>query len=342
MSTVNVGILGLGQIGASVALALNRYNQQKDARHTFVVTAADLRGAVREEAVKIGLSKPERDLFAAARGQDVVVLALPYADVPAAYEQLGREMRSGAVLLDASPLKRPSLEWARQHLAAEAHQVGIMPVLNPAYLFDGLDDTLHAKADLFDKGTMLLMPAPDCAKEAVELAADFSTLLGAAPHFFDPVEHDSLAAQHEGLPALLGVALFYASSRGSGWGDGQRLTNASFGRITHHLHDTHPDDLRDALLNNREALLRQLDAFMGTLKSFRDVIERSDRAALEAALIESADAYSAWINRRATGQWIDDDSGAEKAPTLGNMVMSGFMGSFLSRRLQGGKKGDEE
>jgi prephenate dehydrogenase len=341
MATVSVAILGLGRIGASAALALKRYNEGKDTQHTFEVTAADLRAGVRDDAQKIGLPKIERNLFDAARGRDIVVLALPYADVPAAYKSLAGEFRPGAVVLDTSPLKQPSLAWAKEHLPSEVHMVGMTPVLNPKYLFDGLDDTAHAQPDLFDKGGMLLTPSVSAVRDAVELASDFSTILGATPFFVDPAEHDSLMALTEGLPELLGVAAFYMASRRDGWNDAQRLTNPAFGRLTRALFDTHPDDLRDGWLNNRENLLRHLDALLENLRLFRGILAQNDRDALTGALFEASEAYSAWVNRRHKARW-DEESSQEKPPSMGISMMTSLMGGFLTRRLQGRDNGEEK
>ena len=341
MATISVAILGLGRMGASIGLALKRYNERKDAAHTFEVTYADMRAGVREDAKKIGLDKIERDVFTTAVNRDIVVIALPYADVQTAYKNLGNEIRPGAVVLDTSPLKQPSLGWAKQYLHKEAHLVGITPILNPKYLFDGLDDTLHAQADLFDNGNMLLMPSVTCIKEAVELASDFSNLLGAKPHFVDPAEHDSLVAATEGLPGVVGLAVFYTMMKSQGWSDSQRLTNPPFGRLTHQLYDTHPDDLRDAWLQNRDNLVRQIDDVVGTLQTFRGILAQNDKTALESALIEASDTYSAWINRRFNAKWDTKETDAN-SPSIGNMLMTGFMGSFLTRRITGNKNGDEK
>jgi prephenate dehydrogenase len=343
MATVSVAILGLGRIGASAALALRRYNARKDAQHQFDLTCGEMRPGIREDAQKIGLGdKIERDLFRAAQGKDIVVLALPYADVQVAYKSIASDLRPGAVVLDTAPLKQPSLEWAQKHLPKEVHMIGITPILNPAYLFDGLDDTLHAKADLFDSGNMLMMPAPSAARDAVELAADFSSLLGATPHFFDPAEHDSLMALTEQLPALIGVALFHMLAKKEGWNDAQRITNPGFGRATRALFDTHPDDLRDAWLNNRESLVRGVDDLIAALRQFREALGRGDRDGLEAALVESSDVYSAWVNRRHNARWEEDKLGdTSGGVSFGSMVMGGLMGGFLSKRLMGNKKDDK-
>lgn len=337
MANVSVGILGLGRIGASVALALKRYNSSKDARHTFDITVSDSRAGVREEAQKLGIApRIERNLFDAAENKDIVVLALPYAEVKAAYEVIGPLLRPGAVIMDSSPLKQPSLEWANKYLRAETHMVGMTPILNPKYLFEGVDDTQYAREDLFDKGTMLLMPSVSAVKDAVELASDFSTLLGATPHFLDPAEHDGLMAMTEGLPALLGVAVFYLLQHNRGWGDLQRLTNPGFGLLTHHLYDTHPDDLRDAWLYNRQHLLRALDDLTATLHSFRELLAENNQAALESALIKSSEAYSQWINRRHNARWEEE----RDSQTLS---MGQFMfGSLLSKRFRRDDNGDRD
>ncbi len=339
MATISIAVLGLGRLGASTALALKRYSQQKDAQHIFDITCADLRAGVRDDAQKLGLpGKLERDVFKAAAGRDILVLALPYADGEAAYRGLADVLRPGAVVLDMSPLKQPPLAWAQKHLPPQTHLVGITPILNPKYLFDGLEDTAHAQADLFDKGTMLLMPGVTCVPEAVELAADFATVLGAKPHFLDPAEHDSLAALTEGLPALLGVALFAIAARSRGWPDAQRLTNPAFGRLTRPLYDTHPDDLRDDWLDNRANLLIQLDALLETLRALRGVLAANDRPAVEALLSEAADAYSAWITRRVNGRWEDDLNAPQPPP--GGTMLNTLMGGFLARRLTGRKDDD--
>jgi prephenate dehydrogenase len=339
MPTVSVAILGLGRIGASVALALKRYNQKKDAPHKFDLALADTRPGIRDDAQTLGLGdKIERDVFRAVQGKDIIVLALPYADVETAYKSLAQDLRPGVVILDTAPLKQPSLAWASK-LPKEVHMVGVTPVLNPAYLFDGLDDTLHARADLFDNGSILLMPSVSAVKEAVELASDFSTILGATPHFVDPLEHDSLMAATEGLPNLLGVVLFYMANRGQGWGDAQRVTNPAFARLTRPLHDTHPDDLRDAWLHNRQNLIRQVDQYLEALMVVRNLLAQNDQATLEALLSESSDAYSSWINRRHSARW--DHDAKPETPGLGSLMMGGLMGGFLSKRL-GGSKGDED
>ncbi|MBZ0298464.1 MAG: prephenate dehydrogenase/arogenate dehydrogenase family protein [Anaerolineae bacterium] len=338
--TITVTIIGLGRLGASVGLALQRYNQKGNTPHVFEILGVEDRPAVMAEAEKRGaVGKSARNLYNAVQNRDIIVLALPYADVRRTYQAIGDGIRAGGVVMDLSPLAMPSVQWAKEYLSKDAHMISMTPVVNPAYLYDGLDDTEHAAADLFDKGSMMLMPSPACIPEAIELASDFSTLLGATVRFMDPMEHDALIGATLGLPTLLGVLSFYTLSHNAGWSDLQRVTNPPFGRLTHALFDTHPDDLRDLWLNSRHSLVNQLDLLIEQLTNVRQVLAEEDRSALEAVLTDAADQYSAWINKRHNNKW-DDDPRTPRTPSTTESLMSGLMGGALTKRLRGGDKNE--
>jgi prephenate dehydrogenase len=335
MNSIQVGILGLGRVGASIGLALARYNARKEATQQFVVSAFDPRSNVLSLAQERGAAKDyARSVLDAVATKDIVIIALPYAEVQAAYRTIAPALRADVVLLDTSPLKLPSLEWANKHLPASIHMIGITPVINPRYLFDGLDDTEHASEDLFDGGAMLLSPDARANRDAVELAADFSSILGASSHFVDPAEHDGVIAATEGLPALLGVAMFSLLQRSQGWNDAQRAGNPALGQLTHHLRDSHPDDLRDLLLLNRENTARHLGDLITLLTAFQGALARNDRDGVEAFIIQAADSYDAWLGKRTSGTWDKRD---EPVQGTTGAVMSGLLGGYLSRRIRGDK-----
>ena len=341
-TTITVGIIGLGRVGASVGLALKRYNARKDARQQFAITGYASDNAEAQTAKTLNaVDHTARSIVAAASDKDVVVLALPYREVQGAYQLIGGDLRAGAVLIDTSPLKLPSQEWAAKYLNPEAHMIGVTPVLNPQYLFDGLDDTDHASADLFDGGALLLLPTASADADAVELASDFAELLGMSPQFGDPVEHDVWIASMEGLPVVLGLSAFYTLHRRDGWNDARRAGNPSFGRLTHHLYDQHPDDLRDLLLNNRDNLVRQIDATVEALDALRGLLATGDRAALEEVLIDTMDTYALWVAQRREGRW-DKPSSDQFKVSKSDLLVNGMLGGFLSKRMKGDQGGDKE
>lgn len=334
MAELTIGIIGLGRLGSSIGLALKRYNESKTATNHFTVIGNDALGSIEKEARELdAVDEIASQPASAAEDKDIVVIATPYAETRAAFRAIARSLREGAVIFDLSPLKVPSMNWAKDTFPDGVHLVGGTAVVNPIYLWDGLDDTHHARADLFDSGQMLLAPAPSADQAAVELITQFSELLGSTTHFIDPAEHDGLIAATEGLPALLGVAAFRAMAGGAGWSEVQRLTNPAFGRITHRIMDTHPDDLRDLVTYNRDNTLRHLDSVIENLTALRSVIADEDTDAIEAAFVDAENRYQGWLKRRSQGAW--DNLIDEERPSVASSMLSGMLGGFLANRLRG-------
>lgn len=333
MSKLAIGILGLGRIGTSIGLALRRY-MNKGGKYTFTITGYDSRDEAQKTASMLkAVDRIEGRLFNAVREKDIIIVALPYDEVKGMYQYIKQDLRDGTVLLDTSPIKKPSMAWAAQYLTEEHHVIGFTPVINTAYLFDALDDAKTAHEDLFDKGHIIITPSKTSVKEAVELATNFAILLGAATRFMDLDEHDALVTFTESMPSLLGVAVYYAAMTNHGWNDIQRLVNPSMGAMIHHLFDTHPDALRDLWLQNAPAIIRNLDDLIAILTRIRQLLATEDRDALEAFVIRAADDYQAWFNRRYRADWGDVDHPQLEAPSL----MASFLGGSIAKRLRGDK-----
>ncbi|MCU0498393.1 MAG: prephenate dehydrogenase/arogenate dehydrogenase family protein [Anaerolineae bacterium] len=331
MAEISVAILGLGRLGASIGLALKRYSSQSSANHQFKITGYG-KGTNVDTAQKLGaIHTTVRSAAEAVRGKDVIVVALPYAEVAAVYPYIAPDVRAGAVILDFSPLKQQALQWAKQHLPAETYAIGMQPIVNPRYLFDSVDETERASADLFDQGMMLVTPNVNALPAAVELAMDFGQLVGATSRFIDPAEHDSLNAAMEGLPTLIALAYFRTIAHNQGWDDLQKLTNPAFGAITRPLFDTHPDDLRDQWLHNRDSLLHYTDQLIAQLRELRRAVADQDSIGLESAVVDAAHRYEKWYNRRYKNQW-DKQSipEPENLPT----VMSTLFGNYIANKLR--------
>lgn len=333
MAEVQVAILGLGRVGASIGLALKRYSARAQSKHAFIVTGFSTRPDDAKAAHKRGaIDTIAHQPADAARGKDIVVMALPYAEVVAAYEYFAPDLRPGAVVLDFSPLKREPIKWANKHLKNDAHMIGMTPLLNPAVLFDPLDTTDRASETLFDDGLMLITPSVNSIPEAIELATDFSIILGSRTQFADPAEHDVLMAATEILPDLLGLGYYLALSRATGWGDVQRNTNPTFGAMTHTLYDTHPDDLTAVLRDSGPDVVRALDTVMATLRDLRAALAAQDNATLEPIIAAAAETYEQWYNRRYHWKFDDDKLKSPEPPGIMSALLGGWVGNKLRNR----------
>ncbi|MBN1964858.1 MAG: prephenate dehydrogenase [Anaerolineae bacterium] len=343
MAEVKVAILGLERLGASFGLALKAYMADKNARHSFTITGHDDRGYNAKTAKTLGaVDNTVRQPHDAVKGAQIVVLAAPYHKTELLYQLIGPDLAPGAVVLDTSPLKRPSVGWVAECLATEpqyaAYMVGITPVLNPETLMSFSTEIDDARADLFKRGLMILAPDASSPPEAVELASEFARIVGATPHFMDVDEHDALVAAMEGLPAALSLAMFRTLSEQGAWSDMRRLTNPSFAAMTHHFHAHHLNSIWALLHYNRENTVRYLDLLLDTLQEVRDSLaEDADGLRIEAALEQSMSRYEAWEGQRHSNVWEKEDTGL---PAGGVMQQVGSM--FLGRRAMERGEKDEE
>lgn len=339
MPEVAIAILGLNRIGTSVGLALKQYNQRANAKHQFKITGYSGRPEHIKAAQKIGaIDGVASQPYDAVRGRDIVVMAMPYAEIEATYKLIKDDLRPGVVVLDFSPLKVNPFKWAAKHLTKDAHVIGLTPLLNPAYLFDPLDTPEKAAVNLFEGGTVLISHSVTAIQEAISLGEDFTAILGARSQFIDPAEHDSMFAATDILPNLLGLAYYTALSTATGWQDVQRNTNPAFGALTRTLFDTHPDDLVATLRDSRQDLTRVIDSVMLSLRDLRSALASDDRDALEATATNGAESYESWYNKRFHWKFDDADQKPPEAPGM----MSMFFGSALANRLRGKKDGDDK
>ncbi|MGB1285451.1 MAG: prephenate dehydrogenase [Aggregatilineales bacterium] len=338
MANLSVAILGLGRIGTSAGLALRRY-MKKGGKHTFEIVGHDISSHNEKQAKKLGaVDDIESKLHRAVADCDLVLLTMPYEDLEKNYQQMADSIRDGCVVLDASPIKHPSLDIAKKYLSSEQHMVGITPIFNPRYLFDAKETIEQAEEDLFDNSAILLTPAASCSKAAVDLAFNFCVVLGSKPRFLDPHEHDAMLGYTEGLPSLMGVSLFYYLMHQDNWQDLQWFTNPNFGVLTRPLNDRHPDDLRDEWMQNRDVLGRALDGMIETLQGVRGLLADGDKSAIEDFADNASQQYEQWINHRYNADW-DNASKAPKYDSSYSLLGSMF-GNNMAKRIRGEKDDD--
>lgn len=332
MAELSIAILGLNRTSTSIGLALKRYNK-KSKKHQFTVTGYDISGDSTKMAKKMdAVDNTEKRPHNAVKDADIVVMAVSYEETEQTYKDIRHDLRDGVVILDMSPLKQPSLEWASKLLSSEQHLIGMTAILNPAYLFSTKEIVEEAEEDLFDNSAILLTPSTSSAKEAIDLAFNFASILGSKPRFLDPLEHDTLLAQTVQLPRLLGTVLFYNLAGKANWEDLKWLTNPAFGALTRPLYDSHPDALRDEFFNNREELARTVDSYIDTLTEFRDALREDDNHAIEAATVNAAEIYENWINSRYKADWDVEQS---SPVNRGTGMLQGLIGGKLADKLMG-------
>ncbi len=232
-----VAVVGLGQIGGSLAAALTR-------RRMARVVGVTRREETVRRAVRMGIvSAAGTDLEAVSRA-DVTVLATPVRNILRQIPEAARLAPPGAVLTDVGSTKAEIMEAFRLSAPRAAVVAGHPMAGNEKAGLDGCDP------DLFENRPWVLIPGPGAGRRARRLLEGLVTGVGARPIWMaDPAEHDLAAARVSHVPYLLAYALMELP-----WRD-LRMAGNSFRDATR-VALSDPVMVLDFLLTNRGPLRR--------------------------------------------------------------------------------------
>ena len=198
---LKMAIIGLGQIGASIGLALF---EKRDLIHC---TGYDVEPKVMRKASKLGaVDKTTSYLKKVIENADVVLMAIPTNEMQAMMEEIVPLMKEGAILLDTALSKEQVANWAAELLPEGCSYVGLTPVINPDYLVNTSSGIDSARADLFQNGMIAISSPPSTEPKAIKFAADLARLLDASVLFADMLEVDSVMAATHTVPRLMARA----------------------------------------------------------------------------------------------------------------------------------------
>ena len=282
ISKSNILVVGLGLMGGSYARALKRLG--------FHVSAVD----VREESIRYalengiidrGAAEPEPEILGAS---DAVIFAL----YPTVFKEWIRAhqaaLKPGAMLTDVTGVKscvvydiqamlRPDVEFIAAHPMAGREVYGV----------ENSDERIFLGANY------IVTPTERNTPEAVEWCKSLGKLLGFSRiSVLSPEEHDEMIGFVSQLTHCIAVALMTCS-------DNRHLvdyTGDSFRDLTRiaNINDAMWSEL---FLMNREALLRQMDGFIGELETLRGLLAEGDREGLREKMRLSTERRS-YFNKR--------------------------------------------
>lgn len=297
--SIQISIIGLGQIGTSIGLAL------KDHLDKVRRTGFDRNPEIARQAEKMGaFDRITTSLAPAIREADLVILSLPIDQIRETLQVIAMNMKAGGVVMDTGPVKEVVTAWAKELLPRDRFYIGLTPVINPAYLHTAESGVEAARADLFNAGLMAIVTPSNTSPEAVKLAADLTRILGASALFIDPLEIDSMMASTHLLPQIIAAALTNATTDQPGWREGRKVAGRAYAEATGPIaHLGEPHSLRMAVFLNRDNVLRQLDSVIASLNGLRHDIEHENVEALEAQLTRARKSRERWITEREAADW---------------------------------------
>ena len=259
-----IGIVGLGLIGGSVALAA------REIWPTSLVIGVDskdvLETAMRLHAIDVAADDP-----VVLAEVDLVILAAPVRTNIELLKELDDHVHQPAVVTDTGSTKRAVVEAARA-LPPKFTFIGGHPLGGGAK--GGLE---NARPDLFKGRPWLLTPSGDGGGEAFEKLTAFVTALGAVPRSLDPVAHDRLLAFLSHLPQLTASALMQVVGDAVGQ-EGLALAGRGLADTTR-LASSPAEIWRDIAATNADEIGPALDVLIAMLQDLRRDLPTGDRLA---------------------------------------------------------------
>ncbi len=189
-----VALLGLGQIGGSLGLALGRaggFERVGFDRDPRVARAA-LRGGA--------IDRVARTLDEACAGAAIALLAVPVDALPTLIDRAAKALPRGAVLMDTGSARGGVTEALARAAKLGVRAVGGHPIAgNEGHGF------ASARAELFDGASFALLPVRGVPVPAA--ARKLVRAVGAKALIVTPAAHDRALARTSHLPYLISMAI---------------------------------------------------------------------------------------------------------------------------------------
>ena len=322
--SVQITIIGLGQVGTSIGLALAGQKNIKRVGHDKVYEIsrqAQKAGAVDEIKINLPSSVSEAN---------VVILSLPLSEIRETLGYIAADLQDGTVVIDTAPAKSTVATWFEELIPQGRYYVGLAPAAGADYLH-GIDlGVQSARADLFTKGLFMVNAPHGTPGEAVKLATDLVALLGAQAMISDSIEADGLLASTHILPQLASAALLDSTVDQPGWSEARKVAARPYASATAALayHDE-AKSLGEAALGNRENVVRMIDTYMISLQKLRDGIDKNDNKAVIEFLEDAVKARDRWLSERARADWQEIESA--ESQSFGDKLSHMFLGSIMER-----------
>ncbi|MFZ4515530.1 MAG: prephenate dehydrogenase/arogenate dehydrogenase family protein [Acidimicrobiia bacterium] len=271
---MQVALLGTGLIGGSVGMAL------RAAGHVVIGFDRNLDAA--QTAVEVGAcDRYVERVIDAVVGCDLAIVAVPLS---AESTLVLEALRAGApAVTDVGSVKHATtVAVCDEAPELAARYVGGHPMAGSEQ--EGIG---AARPDLFSGAVWILTPHPDTDPDVFAVVQHCATECGAETIAVSPQRHDELVALVSHVPQIASTTLMnVAAHAGSDDGILLRLAAGGFRDMTR-IAASNPVIWPDICIDNREAILRALDAYERQLALARTLIESQDRAGLHAMLTEA-------------------------------------------------------
>ena len=293
--TIQVTIIGLGQIGSSAGMALGKY------KGDIVRVGHDKsRDAVNFAHEHDAVDKTTLTLSGAVKDADIVLLALPLQELLPVVEHIAQDLKEDALVLDTAPLKIPLIHQIEELLPKSVNYISVTPVIKAEYLDEIKHGYETAHEDLFSESLMGVVVSQTAHEKAVNMTLNLIQLLGASPYFIDAAEIDGLMSTIHLMPQLLAAVMLDISQNSPAWREASKFAGKHFSQMTNSFGKDEMDgELAVWMEMNQENTTRLIDDLIAALETLREKTSSPDREELSETFGKLQQTRDIWLDERA-------------------------------------------
>jgi len=264
----NIVIVGVGLLGASLALALKKITNPH-------ITGVGRPGSnsLKIAQERAAIDHSTTDLASAVTNADLIVLCTPVRQFPEAIDILKGKLKPGAIVTDVGSTKAEVMKWAKSlgnGVFVGSHPMAGSEKRGPEF----------ARPDLFENAMCLL--CGDEGEPLNRIEAMWKSI-GMKTMRLDAEEHDRWVGMVSHLPHAAAFALMNAAAK-----DPQMLEAAAGGFLdTTRVASSDVDMWTDIFLTNGKEVVGAMDSFLTEFEELREAIMRSDEKGIRAALLRA-------------------------------------------------------
>ncbi|GHA73262.1 hypothetical protein GCM10009007_12710 [Formosimonas limnophila] len=284
----NLLLIGAGLIGGSLTLALK---QAHVSRHIIGVGRTP---SVMDEALKLGIvdaavSVDSPEFIDAVKTADVIVLAMPVGQTCTVCTQIAPHLQPDTIITDVGSTKASVYRDAHAALGDKVRQF----VLAHPIAGREVNGPQAALADLYVNKKVMICPHETNHTDDVTTIAAMWQATGAQVYELSLTAHDEIFAAVSHLPHVLAYALMNHVADSDLSNDKFAMAGAGFRDFTR-IAAASPEMWRDVCLNNKEAILRELDLYLAHTQQLRDDIAAERDADILAQFTKASEMRLAW------------------------------------------------
>lgn len=269
---MNIGIIGLGLMGASFA---KRLSPQKDKTiYGIDQNEQTIQTALELNIIKEGSTDPGKLI----KKCNLIILALYPTMIKPWIVENQQYLESGTILMDISGVKTNIVEPVQAILREDLELISIHPMCGRESR--GID---FAQADIFDNANYIIVPTDKNTPTAIEAAKQLGKDLRVKNiSILSCEEHDRMIGFLSQLTHVIAVSLMNTH-------DNSHLveyTGDSFRDLTR-IATINEDLWSELFLLNKDILLDEIDQFLDATKHFRDSLEKKDIDEMKRLFIQS-------------------------------------------------------